>query len=116
MSTTKESAGADDVLAKIQTYSSDFRSVAEKLHETIMGAGETLFPRLWYGMPGYAKTQTGPVLVYFRKDKYITFGQTESAYLDFDGKTNGVAAAWFFTDINATAVEKITGVVRSATR
>jgi hypothetical protein len=113
---SKEYTGADDVLAKIAKYPDDFRPTAEKLHETIMGAAGTLYPRLWYGMPGYAKTKTGPVLVYFRKDKYITFGQTESAHLEFDSESHGVGVAWLFTEINGAAMAKITRVVQSAVK
>ena len=103
MTSAKQSNGQDDVLAKIATYADDFRPAAEKLHEAIMQAGETLSPRLWYGMPGYAKTKDSPVLVYFRKDKYITFGQTESTHLLFEDDTQSVGAAWFFAEINETA-------------
>lgn len=112
----KEYTGANDVLAKIAKYKDDFRLTAEKLHEAIMNAGETLYPRLWYGMPGYAKSQTGAVLVYFRKDKYITFGQTESSHVEFDDKANSAAVAWYFTEINDKAIAKITSVVQNATK
>lgn len=112
----KEYTGADDVLAKIASYRDEFRPTAEKIHKAIMDAGETLYPRLWYGMPGYAKTKTGPVLVYFRKDKYITFGQTESAYVEFDGLDNSVEVAWYFAEINDAAIAKISTIVRNAVK
>lgn len=112
----KEYTGADDVLAKIATYKDDFRPVAEKLHEAIMGAGVKLYPRLWYGMPGYAKTQSGPVLVYFRKDIYIQFGRTQFAHLDFDSKTHSTEMAWYFTEANDLLIAKIKSVTRSATK
>lgn len=111
---TKESKVGDDVLGRIAKYPEDFRPIAEKLHEVIMNSGGTLYPRLWYGMPGYAKTKNGPVLVYFRKDKYITFGQTESAHLKFDKIDQSVEVAWFFTKINDQAIAKIIRVVKSA--
>lgn len=112
---TREYTGADDVQAKIATYKDDFRPVAEKLHEAIINAGVTLYPRLWYGMPGYAQTQTGPVLIYFRKDIYITFGKSQFAHEEFDKHTNSVEAAWYFTAMNDAAVAHIKAVVRSAT-
>jgi hypothetical protein len=112
----KEYTGADDVRARIAKYKDDFHPAAEKLHEAIMNAGVTLYPRLWYGMPGHAKTQTGPVLIYFRKDIYITFGKTQFAHEEFDENTNSTEAAWYFTDINDTAIAKIKAVVENATK
>jgi hypothetical protein len=113
---TKEYTGADDVLAKIATYKDDFRPTAEKLHGAITSADVTLYPRLWYGMPGYAKTQTGPVLVYFRKDIYIQFGKTQFAHEEFDGKTCSAVMAWYFTDINDASITKIKAIVQSAAK
>ena len=110
----KEYTGVDDVLAKIKIYSDDFRPVAMKIHETIMTAGGEIYPRLWYGMPGYAKTKTGPVLVYFRKDKYITFGQTESSRIEFDKEANPAPTAWFIEELNAVSIAKINQIVKSA--
>lgn len=110
----KEYKGYDDVLEKIAKYPDNFKANAEKIHKTIMEAGGALYPRLWYGMPGYAKTKTGPVIIYFRKDKYITFGKTESAYLEFDDKANSATVAWYFTDINDEALAIIASVVQGA--
>jgi hypothetical protein len=110
VATYKGYTGTEDVLKKIATYHDDFRSTAEKLHKTIMSTGVTLYPRLWYGMPGYAKTESGAVLVYFRKDKYITVGQTESSHIDFDTKTNSQSVAWYFTELNDGALRKITDI------
>lgn len=111
-----EYTGAHDVSTKIAKYKDDFRPTAEKLHAVIMKAGGTLYPRLWYGMPGYAKTQTGPVLLYFRKDKYVTFGITESANVEFDDTAHSAEVSWYFADINEAAIAKIKAVVQKATR
>lgn len=110
----KEYTGVEEVEAKIATYKDDFRPVAEILHKAIMGAGITLYPRLWYGMPGYAKSQSGAVLVYFRKDIYITFGKTQFAHMDFDAKDNATEVAWCFSEINDLTIAKIKAVVKSA--
>ena len=112
----KEYTGTEDVLAKIAKYKDDFRPVAEKLHEAIMNAGVTLYPRIWYGMPGYAKTQTGPVLVYFRKDIYITFGKTQFAHMDFDATTCADGVSWCFSDINDASIAMIQAVVRNSAK
>lgn len=97
---TKEYTGADDVLAKIQNYKDDFRTEAEEMHKIITSVSGNVFPRLWYGMPGYAKTKTGPVVMYFRKDKYITFGKTESADISFGSTEEPVSVAWFAQELN----------------
>lgn len=110
----KEYTGADDVQAKIASYKDDFRGDAKKLHDAIMNAGVTLHPRLWYGMPGYAKTETGAVIIYFRKDIYITFGKTQFAHMDFDDKDHAAEVAYCFTKINDTSLAKVQAVVRSA--
>jgi hypothetical protein len=112
----KEYTGADDVLAKIAKYNDDFRPAAKRLHEAIMSADVKLYPRLWYGMPGYAQTQTGPVLAYFRKDIYITFGKTQFAHFDFDKDTNAANAAWEFTEINDASLVLVASVVQSAVK
>jgi hypothetical protein len=56
-----------------------FADVAARLHEITLGAAPHLEPRLWYGMPGYARTKRSPVLCFFRVDgdDYVTFGLTE---------------------------------------
>ena len=74
-----------------------------------------LKPRLWYGMPGYAKD--GPVLVFFRVDDYMTFGLTEKANFTIeDGATNQLmACAWFFTELDDATEAKIADIVRVAT-
>ena len=108
----KKLEGADAVLSKIESYPEDFRSIALRLHETIIQTENLSFPRLWYGMPGYAKSQRGPVLVYFRKDKFITFGQTENSNIEFaDGKP--CAVAWYFSELNDQVMDHVRKIVRN---
>ncbi len=60
-------SGADDttaVLEKIAELEDSDRAMAEKLHELITRAAPDLAPRLWYGMPAYAKD--GKVLCFFQ--------------------------------------------------
>ena len=115
MGSDKEYTGAEDVLNKIKTYDDDFRATAELLHKTIMSADVTLYPRLWYGMPAYAKSKTSAVVVYFRKDRYITVGQTENSHIDF-GETGSQSVAWYFTYINDRSLAKVADIVRNATK
>jgi hypothetical protein len=109
----KEHTGADDVLAKIQTYKDDFRSDAEEIHKIILSVSENAYPRLWYGMPGYSKTKTSPVVMYFRKDKYITFGRTESANISFDSKCSPEPVAWFVEKLDDESKKMIRDIAMS---
>ena len=71
MSTKKAKKDAENlsaVIEKIPQMFGERTAIGQRLHEIIMAAAPELKPRLWYGMPGYAKD--GPVLVFFRKDKY----------------------------------------------
>ncbi len=109
----KEYTGADEVLAKIQTYKDDFRSDAEEIHHIILSVHQNVYPRLWYGMPGYAQTNSGPVVMYFRKDKYITFGKTEHSKIIYDEKGTPQAVAWFANSLNNETRTKIREIATS---
>src|SRR5262245_17756137 len=76
------------VLEKIAEMVEPDRSVAQRVHEVIMASAPELTPRLWYGMPAYAKD--GPAIVFFQpaakfKARYSTLGFNDSAVLD-DGQ------------------------------
>jgi uncharacterized protein YdhG (YjbR/CyaY superfamily) len=79
---------ADDtqaVLDKIAAMPEPDRAMAQRVHEVIVEAVPELAPRLWYGMPSYAKD--GKVLVFFQdaakfKARYATLGFQDNAALD----------------------------------
>jgi uncharacterized protein YdhG (YjbR/CyaY superfamily) len=73
------------VLAKIAAMPAPDRAMAERLHAIIRAAAPGLSPKLWYGMPAYAKD--GKVVCFFRdagkfKERYSMFGFNDSAQLD----------------------------------
>jgi len=75
----------DDVLAKIAEMADPDRVMAERLHAIIKASAPALSPRLWYGMPAYAKD--GKVLCFFQsgqkfKTRYSTLGFSDQASLD----------------------------------
>ena len=77
--------GESAVLEKIGAMPEPDRSMAKRLHELIMKSAPALQPRLWYGMPAYAKA--GRVLCFFQgsakfKTRYATLGFSDSAKLD----------------------------------
>ncbi|HEU4699360.1 MAG TPA: DUF1801 domain-containing protein [Gemmatimonadales bacterium] len=80
--------GADeesDVLAKLAEMSAADRALGERLHALVRAAAPDLAPRLWYGMPAYAKN--GKVVCFFQgaakfKTRYATLGFSDAAALD----------------------------------
>lgn len=77
--------GEKDVLAKIAEMKESDRVLAERIHAIIKANAPGLAPKLWYGMPAYAKD--GKVVCFFRsaekfKTRYATFGFEDKANLD----------------------------------
>ncbi len=73
------------VLAKIAEMPTLDRAMGERLHAVIKASAPALSPRLWYGMPAYARD--GKVVCFFQsarkfKTRYATFGFSDDAKLD----------------------------------
>ena len=73
------------VLAKIAAMPAPDRAIGERLHAVIKASAPVLSPKLWYGMPAYAKD--GKVVCFFQsaqkfKTRYATFGFSDKANLD----------------------------------
>jgi uncharacterized protein YdhG (YjbR/CyaY superfamily) len=80
-----EAEGESAVLAKIAELPGPDRALGERLHAFIKASAPALSPRLWYGMPAYAKE--GKIVCFFQsaqkfKTRYATFGFNEAAHLD----------------------------------
>jgi uncharacterized protein YdhG (YjbR/CyaY superfamily) len=74
-----------EVLAKIAEMSPADRAIAERLHAVIKAAAPALTPKLWYGMPAYARD--GKVVCFFQsaakfKTRYAMLGFSDEARLD----------------------------------
>ena len=110
----KNEAGVQDVLAKIENFSDTYREVAQKLHQLITTTAPNLQPRLWYGMPGYALKADGPVVLFFREDKYVSFGLTENTNLvELGSPEEGlVEVAWYLSKLDSTSEAKVADIVR----
>ena len=95
-----------------------FQDVAARLHEVIMRTAPDLKPRLWYGMPGYAKAKSSPVICFFRVDDndYVTFGLTEKEHLAPDPGAGHqlIGSAWFLTELDEPTEHRVADIVRSA--
>src|SRR5215510_8405954 len=77
--------GESAVLAKIAEMPEPDRAMGERLHAIINASAPALSPRLWYGMPAYAKD--GKVVCFFQSaqkfnTRYATFGFMHEANLD----------------------------------
>jgi hypothetical protein len=116
----RPSPGADKVdgeravLAKIATMPGPDRTIGERLHAIIKASAPALAPKLWYGMPAYAKD--GKVVCFFRdtqkfKERYVTFGFNEDAKLD-DGAMWPIAFA--LKELTAAEEARIGALVKKA--
>jgi uncharacterized protein YdhG (YjbR/CyaY superfamily) len=81
----KEADQESAVVAKIAEMSEPDRAMAERLHAVIKASAPALSPKLYYGMPAYAKD--GKVVCFFQpaqkfKSRYATFGFNDTANLD----------------------------------
>jgi uncharacterized protein YdhG (YjbR/CyaY superfamily) len=87
--TARKGAGKADeesaVLAKIAAMPEPDCTMGKRLHAIIKASAPELSPRLWYGMPAYAKD--GNVVCFFQgaqkfKTRYATLGFSDKAKLD----------------------------------
>ena len=113
----KAGAGASEesgVLEKIAAMAAPDRAMAERLHAIVKANAPDLTPRLWYGMPAYAKN--GSVVCFFQaaqkfKTRYATLGFSDKASLD-DGKMWPTAFA--LTELTAADEARITALLKRA--
>jgi hypothetical protein len=106
--------GESAVLAKIATMPAPDRALGERLHKLIKASAPALSPRLWYGMPAYAKD--GKIVCHFQdarkfKTRYATLGFSDAANLD-EGAMWPVAFA--LTKLTAADEARIGALVKKA--
>ncbi len=106
--------GESAVLAKIAEMPKPDRVLGKRLHAIIKASAPTLSPRLWYGMPAYAKD--GKVVCFFQsaqkfKTRYATFGFSDAANLD-EGALWPVAFA--LKELTAAEEARIGALVKKA--
>ncbi len=102
------------VLVKIAQMPEPDRTMSKRLHTIIKATAPTLTPRLWYGMPAYAKD--GKVICFFQgagkfKTRYATLGFSDKANLD-EGTMWPVTFA--LKKLTATEETKIVALVKKA--
>jgi len=109
-----EMDGESIVLAKIAGFPEPDRSLANGFHAIVRANAPGLTPRLWYGMPAYAKE--GSVVCHFQpaskfKTRYPTLGFSDEANLD-EGLMWPVAFA--LTKLTPDEKVKIAALVKRA--
>ena len=106
--------GESAVLAKIAEMPEPDRAMGKRLHAIIKASAPALSPRLWYGMPAYAKD--GKVVCFFQsaqkfKTRYATFGFSDAANLD-EGHLWPTGFA--LKELTATEEARISALVKKA--
>ena len=106
--------GESDVLANIAEMQQPDRALAERLDAIIAAAAPDLSPKLYYGMPAYARD--GKVVCFFQnaqkfKTRYSTLGFNEEANLD-DGTMWPTAYA--LTELSEADEAAIAALVKKA--
>jgi hypothetical protein len=110
----KKADGEAAVLAAIDAMPEPYRAMGERLHAIIKASAPALSPKLWYGMPAYAKD--GKVICFFRggekfKERYMTLGFNDEANLD-EGHLWPIAFA--LKELTAAEEAKIGALVKKA--
>ncbi len=118
-SARRGSPGADpdgeaSVLEKIAAMTGSDRAIAERIHAIVKASAPELSPKLWYGMPAYAKN--GKIVCFFQsaakfKSRYATLGFNDAANLD-DGTMWPTAFA--VTELTPEAEEQIGALLKRA--
>jgi uncharacterized protein YdhG (YjbR/CyaY superfamily) len=106
--------GEGEVLAKIAELPEPERAMAQRLHVIITASAPELAPRLWYGMPAYAKD--GKVVCFFQSahkfsTRYATLGFSDAAHLDEDALW---PTSFALKELTAAAEERIGVLVKQA--
>ena len=106
--------GESAVLAKIAEMPEPDRAMGGRVHAVIRASAPALTPRLWYGMPAYARD--GNVICFFQsrekfKTRYMTLGFSDKANLD-EGAMWPTAFA--LKELTAAEEARISALVKKA--
>ena len=102
------------LLEKLAEMPEADRVIGERIHAIVKKHAPGLQPKLWYGMPAYAKN--GKIVCFFKaadkfKSRYATFGFEETALLD-DGTMWPIA--WALTKLAKAHEATIAELVKRA--
>ncbi len=110
----KAAEDAAAVVEKIAGLEEPDRSLAERIHALVQETAPQLAPRLWYGMPAYARD--GKIVCHFQpaqkfKARYATLGFSDAAHLD-DGAFWPVGYA--LTTLGPAEEKRIAALIKQA--
>jgi hypothetical protein len=110
----RKADGESEVLAKIAEMPESDRAMAKRLHAVIKASAPALEPKLWYGMPAYAKD--GKIVCFFQsaqkfKTRYATLGFSDVARLDEGSMWPN---AYALTKLTTADEARITALVKKA--
>ena len=102
------------VLAKIAAMPEPDRTMGERLHALVKRSAPGLSPKLWYGMPAYAKDDK--VVCFFQgaqkfKTRYATLGFSDKATLD---EGHMWPTAFALTELTAADEARIGALVKKS--
>ena len=102
------------VLEKIGAMEEPDRAMGQRLHALIKASAPELSPKLWYGMPAYAKD--GNVVCFFQdarkfKTRYATLGFSDKATLD---EGHMWPNSFALTELTAAEEARIAALVKKA--
>ena len=103
-----------EVLAKIAEMEEADRVLAERLHDIVKTNAPALSPKLWYGMPAYARN--GKIVCFFQsaqkfKTRYATLGFSDQANLD---EGTMWPSAFALTTLTAADEARISALIKKA--
>ncbi|MFI6492401.1 iron chaperone [Streptomyces sp. NPDC050564] len=103
-----------EVLAKIAEMPEADRVLAERIHDIVKAGAPDLSPKLWYGMPAYARN--GKVVCFFQsaqkfKARYATLGFSDQANLDEGAMW---ATSFALTELTAADEARIGALIKKA--
>ena len=106
--------GEGAVLATLAAMPGPDRALGERLHAIIKASAPALAPRLWYGMPAYARD--GKVVCFFQsaqkfKTRYATLGFMHEANLE---EGNVWPTVFALKGLTATEEARIATLVKKA--
>jgi hypothetical protein len=106
--------GESALLAKIGEMQEADRAMGKRLHAVIKANAPTLSPKLWYGMPAYAKDDK--IVCFFQpaqkfKTRYSTLGFNDPAHLD---EGTMWPTAYALTKLTAADEARIGALVKKA--
>jgi uncharacterized protein YdhG (YjbR/CyaY superfamily) len=110
----KEADAENEVLAKIAEMPESDRALGERIHAVVKASAPELKPKLWYGMPAYARD--GKIVCFFQsaekfKTRYATLGFDAEANLD---EGNMWPTSYALTKLTKADEERIAELVKRA--